>query len=54
MIKSIQHFGEEIISKLENEFLKNLWKLDEYVIGVKKELWQFGLFMEQEEVDKMI
>ena len=56
MIKSIQHFEEEIIPKfeeLENKFLRAPWELDEYVETIIKELYEFGTYMVQETLETM-
>lgn len=56
MIKSIQYFEERSISKfekLENEFLKHPGDISSYVIGLTKELHEFGLQMIKESLELM-
>lgn len=56
MIKSIQYFEERSISKfekLENEFLKHPGDISSYVIGLTKELHEFGLQIIKETLELM-
>ncbi len=56
MITSVKYFEEECINrfeKLEDDFIKNPTRLDEYVKGITELLHQVGLKMIQESLESM-
>jgi hypothetical protein len=56
MINSIKYFEEECISKfekLEDDFMKEPFKMAEYVIAMTEELHNLGLHMIQESLESM-